>query len=148
MSELLNDPSFQTWPQRFQHSVRNEYYWFFELPEEQYNLGIEILQTRPEGHYPACVGASMMALKMLKQGKIPAAEEWGQKSLNHFHEFEKVSPNWHNINHFGAQALACLGCYDEAIACFKDMYRKQNAAEKPDEIAEFHRKLGEIRQLR
>lgn len=148
VSDLLTNPSFQTWPQRFQYSVRNEYYWFFELPEKQYDLGIEILQTGPEGNYPACVGASMVALKMLKQGKIPAAEEWARTSLTHFSEFEKVSPDWYNINHFAAQALACLGQSDEAVKCFKDMYRKQKAPEKSDEILEFARKLDEILRLR
>lgn len=148
VSELFHDPRLAQWPSRFQKAVRNEYYWFFELPEEQYKLGIEEVNAGENGHYSACVGASMLALKMLKESKIKLAEEWAQKSLIHFSEFEKLDPDWYNINYFAAQALACLGLYEEAMTCFCGMYRKQQSSQKKGEIDEFSLKIQEIKKLR
>lgn len=141
ITEMFNDPNRFQWPQRFQERVRNEYYWFFELHEEQYKLGLEVLKRGENGNYSACVGASMMALKAL-------AQEWAEKSLHHFAEFEKIAPDWYNINCFSARALASLGKYDEALASFKDMFRKQKSPEKPAEIQKFLNQMEDIRKLR
>ncbi len=66
ISKLFHDPRNNDWDDDFVTSIRNEYYWFFELPEEQFKLGIQRLQTVKKGNYSACVGASMMALKQLE----------------------------------------------------------------------------------
>lgn len=148
MAELYNDPQRNQWDAKFVRRVRNEYYWFFELYDEQYGLGVELLAQEEEGHYSACVGASMMALKMLKAKSKSQAEDWAKRSLYHFAEFEKVSPDWYNINFFAAQALACLGKYEEALATYKDMYRKQKAPVNQIEVDDFQKKMNEIIALR
>lgn len=148
LSQLMEHPAFSTWADDFKSRVRNEYYWFFELHQKQYELGVEQLRAGKGGHYSACVGASMLALKLLRDGNVADAEEWARVSLTHFEEFEKVAPDWYNINHFAAQALACRGAYDEALACFKDMYRKQKSPERSDEVAEFFERVDEIKKLR
>jgi len=148
ISEMFNDPDRFQWPQRFQERVRNEYYWFFELHDEQYKLGLEVLKRGENGNYSACVGASMMALKVLKEGKKALAQEWAEKSLHHFAEFEKIAPHWYNINIFSARALASLGKYDEALVSFKDMFRKQKSPENQGEIQKFLNQMDDIRKLR
>lgn len=145
---LAEDPELQKWPRDFQFRLRNEYYWFFELHKEQYELGIERLATGEAGHYSATVGASMMALKILREKNILLAEDWAQKSFEHFKKFEAFSPDWYNINYFGSQSLACLGKYEEALLCYKDMYRKQKAPVNEIEVADFLIKLEEIKNLR
>lgn len=145
---LIADPNFKKWPFKFQFSVRNEYYWFFELHQEQYELGIETIPQSENGHYSACVGSSMLAFKTLKAGNIPLSEEWAEKSLIHFEKYEKYMPDWYNINYFSSQSLACLGRYEEALLCYKDMYRKQKAPINEAEVAEFTNRLLEFKKYR
>lgn len=145
---LVEDEDFKKYPINFQFSIRNEYYWFFELHKEQYELGIERLVASEAGHYSASVGASMMALKQLEQGNVIQAEEWAHKSFMHFKKFEAYSPDWYNINYFGSQALACLGKYEEALICYKDMYRKQKGPENLIEVASFETMIERIKKLR
>nr|BDT27398.1 hypothetical protein BHI3_08640 [Bacteriovorax sp. HI3] len=145
---LINDPDFKKWSWHFQFGVRNEYYWFFELHQEQYDLGIETIATSEDGHYSACVGASMLALKFLKERNIPLAEEWANKSFFHFEKYEKYMPDWYNINYFSSQSLACLGKYEEALLCYKDMYRKQKSQVNEAEVAEFVAKMEEWKNYR
>lgn len=147
ISDLYQDARLAGWPIHFQRSVKNEYFWLFELHQEQYQLGIDEITNGRPGHYSACVGASMMALKRI-ESSISDSEDWAKRSLYHFTEFEKTDPSWHRINYFAAQSLACLGRYDDALNCFKDMYRKQGAPEKPKEISEFLKKIDHIKQLR
>jgi hypothetical protein len=147
--ELIDDPDRAGWPERFSARVRNEYCWFFELPQAQYELGLELNQANAgSGDYPACVGASMMALKSLRCKDPMAAGIWAETALTHFRDFEKQAPDWYNINYFAAQALACLGRYKEALAAFKDMFRKQKAEERADQVDEFIKLMDEIRGLR
>lgn len=148
IKSLAEDPEFKRWPPAFQSRVRNEYYWFFEMPKEQYELGLERIARGEPGHYSASVGASMMALKCLKENNITLAEEWAQKSLMHFKKFEEYAPHWHNINFFAAQATACLGNYQKALLIYLDMFRKQNAPEDEAQVADFRKKVDEIRTLR
>jgi hypothetical protein len=151
ISALFNSPELADYPHKFQQSVKNEYYWFHELPEDQYKHGlIEISKAEgiASGHYSACVGASQMALNMITKGSIKQGEVWAEKSLHHFGEFERLSPTWYNINYFGAQSYACIGEYDKAIEVFKAMYAKQGSEIKMDEVEDFLKKLGSIRSLR
>ncbi len=149
IEELFKHPDLSQYPQRFQKSVKNEYYWFHEFPEEQYKLGINDLTIEARGaHYSACVGASMLALKMLKQGSRLVAEEWANKSWHHFQEFEKLAPDWHNINYFAAQAQACLGNYDFAKVVYLDTFRKQKGDIKKDEVTKFDSHIESIKLLR
>lgn len=148
VKELVEDPDFKNWPTIFQFRVRNEYCWFFELHREQYDLGLERIAFDGLGHYGASVGASMMALKSLREKNILHAETWAKKSYAHFKKFEEQSPNWYNINPFAAQALACLGEYEAALICYKDLYRKQNAVLNELEVADFLTKVAEIKRLR
>lgn len=147
ISDLFNHPQLQDWPIQFQIAVKNEYFWFFELHLEQYQLGIEEVMNGRPGHYSACVGASMLAYKRLEQS-IEDAEDWAKRSVYHFKEFEKSNPNWYNINIFAAQALACMGQYEEALTCFKDQFRKQGKAEDAKKIGEFLDKIDRIKKLR
>jgi hypothetical protein len=147
---LISDSQFLTWPQGFQDSVRNEYYWFLKMHQEQYDLGVEINARGENGHYSACVGAAMLALKALRSLDIQSADKWAQISWSHFQEFEKVDPTWYNINFFGAQALACRGRVDEARICFRDMFRKQGteAQDHTPELERFEKQILEIKGLR
>lgn len=147
LSDLFNNPQLKEWPIRFQNAVVNEYYWFFELYLEQYQFGIESISNGGPGHYSACIGASMLAYKKL-ESSVEDAEDWAKRSVYHFREFEKTKPNWHKINIFGAQAMACLGQYDEALACFKDLFRKQGRPEDAQKISEFLEKVDRIKKLR
>jgi hypothetical protein len=148
VKELFEDPSLTTWPSAFQFRVRNEYYWFFELHQEQYDLGIERITLGEPGYYSSCVGASMLAFKSLKEKNVLLSEDWALKSLMHFHKFEEHSPNWYNINHFSALAAACLGKYEESLNLYKDMYRKQRAPINEKEVAEFVAQIEIIKTLR
>lgn len=147
-AELLNDPAFNTWDKTFCDSVRNEFYWFHEMPDKQFELGIERLNRGENGHYSACVGASMMALNELKAGRINESEDWAHKSLYHFSEFEKIDPSWYNINFFASQSLACLGKFEEALECFENMYLKQKSTLNEAELAEFKARIELIKGLR
>jgi len=68
--------------------------------------------------------------------------------VNAFHEFEKIDPDWHSANYFYAYALAVLGNYDAAVAAFKDMYRKQKAAIKENELRGFMANADQIKSCR
>jgi hypothetical protein len=144
---LAEDPELPRWDQKFQFRVRNEYYWFFQMPEEQYNLGIEKLAMGEPGHYSATVGASMMALRELKNRNPDSAKDWAQKALLHFEKFEDYAPDWHNINFFAAQAAACLGDYENALIIYKDIFRKQKKEINEKLVNEFKIKIDEIRKL-
>lgn len=145
---LLEDPQFGEWPLPFQHRVRNEHYFFNEMSEEQYQLGLERIALGEEGDYPACVGASGMALRLLKAGDVEAATSWARKSIQHFAEFEKKNPTWYNINHFGAQSAACLGEYEIAERIFRAMFGKMKKPVDEKELESFRRSCEEIKALR
>ena len=148
-AELFRDPELISWPKEFVSSVKNEFFWFHEMPREQYELGISEIENDDlvGGHYSACVGASMLALKSLESGDRESAREWAEKSFKHFQAYEILVPHWYNINYFAAQALACLGRYDEAIECHRAMYKKQGGPENQAEIAEFLNKIESLKQL-
>lgn len=141
VKELLESPDFSKWPKRFQNSVRNEYYWFYEMPEEQYKLGLEKIDSDDSGEYSACVGASMMALRVLKEGKKEVADDWAEKSLHYFKIFETYAPDWYNINFFAAQAEAVLGRYEDSRKTISKMFKKQGKPEDPDYVKEFEEKI-------
>jgi len=82
-------------------------------------------------------GASSMARKCLREGKAAEAKAWAAKAVEAFKEFEKLDPAWFNINPFYAWALAILGDRAGALAAYRDMYRKQNAAINDAEVAGF-----------
>lgn len=91
IKELYEDHNFSTFPIKFQNSVRNEFYWFYELHQEQYELGIERIKAgNAAGNYSACVGASMLAYKKILTKDLNEAEKWAKICLTHFSEFEKV----------------------------------------------------------
>ena len=118
--------------------ARNEYYWFHALHEEQYRLGeTRVAAGEKRGYYSMCVGASSMARKCLREGKAAEAKAWAAKAVEAFKEFEKLDPAWFNINPFYAWALAILGDRAGALAAYRDMYRKQNAAINDAEVAGF-----------
>jgi hypothetical protein len=71
---------------------------------------------------------------------------WAERAVAAFHEFEKLNPDWYNINYFYADALAVLGKYPEAEAAFKDQYRKQKAPVNEKETAAFLAGLEIIRK--
>lgn len=148
IKDLVEASDFSKLPKDFQFRVRNEYYWFFELHKEQYELGIERIKENEIGHYSASVGASMLAMKFLRDANLLIMEDWAERSYKHFEMFERFLPNWYNINYFGAQSLACLGKYDEALICYKDMYRKQQGPINEIEVAEFLKSIEEIKKLR
>ena len=143
--ELFNELSSTNWPERFKVSVKNEYYWFFEMPEEQYKLGIEQIQKGQKGEYSACVGASMIALKELKLGNDTKAEKMARISLDFFKKFEEYSPNWFNINFFAAQAEAVLGRYENSMTTISKMFEKQGKPEDPAYIKDFKEKVEVIK---
>jgi tetratricopeptide (TPR) repeat protein len=148
ISELFHHPSLLHWPDKLRRNIQNEYYWFFELHEEQYNHGQNLLKEGISGHYSSCVGASMMALKELRSKNFETTQIWAERAIKNFKEFQQLNPTWYNINYFAAQAHACLGKYEVAMSCFKKMYQKQNKSEKPDEIKEFSKLIKEIVLLR
>lgn len=142
ISELVADSRLSSFPKDFQYGLRDESCWFFQLHEEQYNLGVESLANgRERGHYSKCVGAASQAEKLLREGgDLASVEEWATRSLEVFREFEKIDPTWHDINPFAATALSVLGRYDEAMAVFRDMFRKQGASDDEAWIAWFTEK--------
>lgn len=92
-----------------------------------------------------CVGASSMARKCLLENKdLAGAEAWASKAVKAFHEFEKLDPDWFNINPFYATALAVLGNESRAAASYKDKYRKQKAGVNEQEFADFREELSAI----
>lgn len=133
----------------FWDHVRNEYFWFHQLHSEQYALGAErVAAGAPRGYYSMCVGASAMAKKcLLENNDLGTARAWAEKAVSAFHEFEKLDPDWHNINHFYAYALAVLGDYDAALKVYKDMYRKQKAAINEKEVAVFLENMEKIKEI-
>lgn len=145
---LFEDPNQSSWPEGLRYSTHNEYFWFFEMHEEQYNLGTEKIKQGLQGNYSACVGAASMALKQLRSHNLSAAEEWARKALYHFTSFEEYAPNWYNINYFSAQAFACLGDYEVASQSFKDMFRKQQGPVNAAEVEKFDQLVSEIKGLR
>lgn len=133
----------------FWDHVRNEYFWFHKLYAEQYALGVErVAAGTPRGYYSMCVGASAMAKQCLEANAPAAAKEWAEKSVSAFQEFEKLDPDWYNINHFYAYALAVLGEYDAALKAYRDMYRKQKAAVNEKEEAAFLDNVEKIKKMR
>lgn len=119
--------------------ARNEYYWFHALYAEQYEFGkLRVSAGEKRGYYSMCVGASSMAKKcLLERNDRPAAKVWAAKAAAAFVEFNKLDPDWYNINPFYAWALAILGDVPGAVAAYKDMYRKQKAAINEAEVARF-----------
>ncbi|WP_324950960.1 hypothetical protein [Oligoflexus sp.] len=122
------------------------YYYFHELFEEQYKLGEEGLTVgdMSGGHYSMCVGAAELATKFRKSGNKVEAQMWAERALDHFRAFERLRPDWFNINSFVAMAATVLGHNDEAMALFRDQYRKQGR--KVDE-KETHRFEAEVTAL-
>lgn len=134
----------------FYSHARNEYFWFHQLHEEQYALGEErVARGELRGYYSMCVGASAMAKKILTvERDRPGAEAWAAKAAAAFREFEKLDPNWYNINHFYAYALAVLGDMQGAIAAYEDMYRKQKAEVDEAQLKHFIAEAEKIASLR
>jgi len=126
--------------------ARNEYYWFHALHEEQYELGERrVAAGEKRGYYSMCVGASCMAKKcLIEKSDAAAAKTWARRAVDAFAEFEKLDPDWYNINPFYAAALAVLGDAQGALAAYKDKYRKQKAAVNEAEVAAF---VAEIASL-
>jgi len=126
--------------------ARNEYFWFHELYDQQYRFGQECVTAgEPRGYYSMCVGASAMAKKcLLELNDRNSALAWAQKSIEAFHEFEKIDPDWHNINYFYAYALAILGKGPEAAAAYRDMYRKQKNSVNDLEFNKFQAEAEHI----
>ncbi len=150
IAEIFHHPQLQRYPAQFIRRVRNEFYWFFELHEEQYRLGLEEqAKGAPRSHYPQCVGASAQARKVLiEKEDLAEAERWAALSLAAFYEFEKEDPTWYNINYFAAQALAVLGRYKEAMAAFLDMFRKQQGPVNEAEVQAFRSRIDDIQRAR
>ncbi len=147
--KLLEHPDFTLWPQDFQFRTRNEFYYFNDLPEEQYKLGLEKIALGLPGDYSATVGAAMMAVKALKAGDLDSSEVWAERCLDHFTKFEVFAPHWYNINFFSSKALACLGRYEDASKNFVDMYRKRSGPIVENEVFEFRSKfLCYVKDLR
>ncbi|MBI5743537.1 MAG: hypothetical protein HY952_03200 [Elusimicrobia bacterium] len=130
----------------FSSHAKNEYFWFHKLHGQQYQLGEErVAAGEQRGYYSMCVGASAMAKKcLLELNDKNSAAAWAEKSIKAFHEFEKIDPNWHNINYFYAYALTIQGNRPEAIAAYRDMYRKQNNSVNEAELSKF---LAEAEQI-
>ena len=148
IEKLFSDPNLDSCPPTFVRTVKNEYFWFSEMPEEQYKLGIEVVRKGEDlrgGHYSACVGASMLALKQINSGGVQNSQKWAEISLQHFHDFERCDPTWYNINFFAAQALACLGRFDEAVECYRATFKKQGNPENQNAISEFKLEIDSIK---
>ncbi len=130
----------------FSSHARNEYFWFHQLHEQQYHFGTKrVAAGEARGYYSMCVGASAMAKKcLLEPNDKNNAAAWAQKAIDAFHEFEKIDPDWHNINYFYAYALAILGKGAEAEAAYRDMYRKQKNSVNETELNNF---LKEARNI-
>ena len=134
IKEVYLDPTMGRYEATFVMAFKNEYFFFYQLHEEQYNLGVEHVKDGfTRGYYSMCVGATEMAKKMLRAGDLDGAKAWATKGLDAFREFEKVDPHWYNLNYFGAESLAILGRLDEATGIFRDMFRKQG--QSADEVA-------------
>lgn len=133
----------------FSSHVKNEYYWFHQLHEQQYRFGeMRVAAGEPRGYYSMCVGASAMAKKCLQELKDKSrAALWAKKSVEAFDQFERVDPHWHNINYFYAYALAILGKGTEAEAAYRDMYRKQQNPVNETELNKFLKEAEIIRTL-
>jgi hypothetical protein len=123
----------------FCSQAKNEYFWFHERYDQQYQFGQErVAGGELRGYYSMCVGASAMAKKcLLELNDKNGAAAWAQKSIKAFHDFEKIDPDWHNINYFYAYALAILGKGPEAAAAYRDMYRKQKNSVNDLELKKF-----------
>lgn len=126
--------------------ARNEYYWFHALYEKQYELGrARVAAGEKRGYYSMCVGASSMAKRcLLERGDRPAAKAWAAKAAEAFAQFEKLDPDWYNINPFYAWALGILGDVPGALAAYRDMYRKQKAAVNEAEVARFASEISAL----
>ncbi|MBF0299128.1 MAG: hypothetical protein HQK51_10440 [Oligoflexia bacterium] len=148
IKELYLDERSKNCPGRWYSSIRNEYYWFYKLHEEQYNLGVEdVANGDLGGSYSMCVGAASMANKcLLENNDIDSAKKWANKSISAFNEFEKVDPTWYNINYFYAEALNVLGKYDDALVAFKGMYQKQGSPVNEKEIADFMERTNKVKE--
>jgi|GEM_PF-2909541 len=145
LKALHNDPEL---PENWKYSVANEVFWFTQQHVEQYNLGIERVQSgNLGGHYSACVGASDQAKKLLFSDRdLALARAWAQKSVEAFGEYEKHNPTWSNINPFAATAVAILGDTAEALRIYTDMFRKQGNAPDQKKIDHFRSEIASIVQ--
>ncbi len=145
IKEVFEDDKFKLYPDKFIITVRNEYYFFYKLFEEQFNLGRENVENGISGgHYSMCVGATELAKKYLKEKKNDQASLWATKELHAFTEFEKVDPHWYNINYFAATAFAILGKHDQAIVTFKDMFRKQGKIVDEESVVWFQKEIANL----
>ncbi len=125
ITSLFNHPDLAKWPRQFQAEVKNEYYWRSGAHIEQYRLGVEEVSNSRPGHYYACVAASILAYERLPNS-VADAEDWARRSLYHFKELEKTNTRRFRMYEFAAQALACLGRYEEALACLKNDASRTN----------------------
>ena len=138
IKEVYFDPMMGRYEPILVTAFKNEYFFFYQLYEEQYNHGVEnVANGIIRGYYSMCVGATEMAKKKLRTGDLEGAKVWATKGLDAFHEFEKIDPHWYNINFCGAEALAILGRREEAAGVFRDMYRKQNQNADEAAVAKF-----------
>ena len=149
IKELYLDERVPNCPGRWYSSIRNEYYWFHKLPQEQYNLGVEdVANGDLGGSYSMCVGAASMANKcLLELNNFASAKEWANKSISAFNEFEKIDSSWYNINYFCADALNILGKYDDALLAFKDTYRKQRSPVNEKEVEDFIKRTKKVKEI-
>ncbi|MBF0363261.1 MAG: L-2-amino-thiazoline-4-carboxylic acid hydrolase [Oligoflexia bacterium] len=138
IKEVFEDETMPLYPEKLVYAIKNEYYFFHQLHEEQFNLGKErVAKGNLRGYYSMCVGATELACQYTMNSNADQAKIWAQKALDAFAEFEKVDPHWYNINHFAAISLAIVGKQDEAITVYKDMYRKQGSQVNEQEVTAF-----------
>lgn len=90
--------------------VRNEYYWFSKQHYKQYLLGVErVKKGNKSGYYSQGVGASRIALKYGRQGKMKLCQKWAQISEKAWLNYFIIYPDWFNAYYFYAVALGLQG---------------------------------------
>jgi len=143
LKEVFEDKEMSRYSDNLVSSIKNEYYFFNQLFEDQYNLGKErVANGQGHGTYSMCVGAAELAKKRIDEKNISEAQSWAKKSLDAFLEFEKISPTWYNINIFAATALIILGRDQDAILTYKDLYRKQGSPINEKEMKDFAEEMA------
>ena len=148
LKQVYSDPDLKKYPEPLVNVIKNEYYFFHKLHKKQYEHGKKNYEKGYKGSsYSMCVGACELALEYSKKSKRWLAMHWAKKSIEGFKKYEKVNPNWYNINYFAADAYAILGNEKKAISIFEDMYRKQNRPIDKDEVKSFKTKIEKYKKL-
>ncbi len=125
-------------PEEFKNNLLNEFFWFSEQPKKQYELGIKSVKAgNKKAYYSQGVGATMLAINLLKIGKNSESKRWAKIAGAAWKNYFKIRPDYYNAFCFYAISLGALGEFDGMEEAFKKAARLSGRHQTYSEFCEF-----------